>query len=261
MSNKAATPETVPTRQPKSSTSRKLIQAAALAAVLVPLGSVAVEAATINCLTSFADGSGCGGQTGSYNNNGFEQSNIWKFFTGGSDSSLIYTFEIRGTPTGDFQLDVSDFVTTNDALVLSEEFSDLTCIPTFADGTRCGLFDVSGGAEASWDIDGFIVTIKWFADDDPTLQRPSSATILQAEDDQGGFVFTNELADVQYTPYFVLDPSDSGLSGRGDGFSLFGAFGNNTPSTPVPEPGTLALLGVGVVGLVSRARMRRKRDS
>ena len=51
-----------PRRRKRSSTAAKLIQAAALAAVLVPLGSIAMEGASITCGYSGASNpSGCAG--------------------------------------------------------------------------------------------------------------------------------------------------------------------------------------------------------
>ena len=142
-------------RSVKPSTAKKLIQAAALAAVLVPLGTVAVETATINCIS---DGSGC---TGTYTLGGGPQSNTWKFFSANEPgATLFYTLEISGTPTADFSLNVEDFITTQEALEGSgamENFPGLTCIPTF-DGVQCGLFDVSNfdgtDPDDMWDASG-----------------------------------------------------------------------------------------------------------
>ena len=89
MSNFSGTPGSHPPRV-KASPAKKLIQAAALAAVLVPLGSVAVETATINCIS---DGSGC---TGTYTAGGGPQSNTWKFFSANEPgATLFYTLEIE----------------------------------------------------------------------------------------------------------------------------------------------------------------------
>ena len=112
MSNVADT-QTSPSN---AGTAKKLIHAAALAAALVPLGSVLAHGATISCFTTAGSGAGCDG-TGTYtptgSGGGDIVSNTWKFFNG---SDLIYTFEIKGVPTSTFSLDVSDFVTTQGGL-------------------------------------------------------------------------------------------------------------------------------------------------
>ena len=101
----------------KTSAATRLLQAVAFAAVLVPLGSVAIEADTIRCVTSMSGG-GCSG-TGGYIGGGGWQSNTWEYYQNGSYNwdELIYTFEIAGEPTTTFALDVRDEVTTQSALL------------------------------------------------------------------------------------------------------------------------------------------------
>jgi hypothetical protein len=231
----------------------KLLHAAALAAALVPLGTVVSEGATITCVTSAASG-GCSA-SGSYSPSG-PTSNTWKFFADFNLTDLIYTFEISGTPTATFDLDVRDVVTTQGALESDESnplgaFPGFTCIPTFDEG-QCGLFDVFGGEAAEW-ADGYVVTITWFTNPDPLSQPPDDGrnVILHAPDASGGIVFTEVLEDIAYDP--EPSPTDPGISGRGDSFSRFGAF----RQTSVPEPSSLLLLGVGALGAFARRRWRR----
>jgi hypothetical protein len=247
MSNNPANASSGP-QGPQGATARKLIQAAALAAVLVPLGSIAVETAEITCITS--QGSGFCQGSGVYSQG--SGSNTWKFFTDDSFSTLLYTLEITGNPESSFVLNVMDFVTDQDSLVSSEvlgNFPGAECLPTFDDGL-CGLFDVfSDFGEPTWDEDGYYMTITWFTNGDPLSQPPDDGRnhILQAKDGFGG-IFTNQLIDTEYDP--APTPTDPALGGRGDQFSRFGAF------RTVPEPATLLLLGTGIATAIYRRRRR-----
>src|SRR5438552_10907833 len=70
----------------RSSTVTKLIQAAALAAVLVPLGSVAVETSTINCSSSY---SGCAGT--------FSPTNTTNDYDFGAFDYILTMLNVTGT--------------------------------------------------------------------------------------------------------------------------------------------------------------------
>ena len=239
-------------------TARKLLQAAALATVLVPLASVAAEADVITCT---ADGGGCtGGQSGggAYSDGVFV-SNIWKFFTDPNESStLLYTLMIEGTGGDDFTLFVSDrqISAENVEGFSSTAFPDLECIPLTGDENdlTCVIFDVESTGD-SWQPD-YYAEIRWFA---PVEDEPGDSPLKPPADGRNhifksdnGFDFNEVLTGSQYLPEVLADPNDPALGGRGNSFSSLMA-GRAT----VPEPGALLLFGTGAAAALLRRRRRQ----
>ena len=256
----------------RSNAAKRLIQAAALASALIPLGAVAVEAATINCITNEETGSGSGGcfaVSGVYTSGGGEQSNVWKFYDNYSFDinqevilgNLLYSFEITGTPDVTFSLNVSDEWVG----IFSEnyfiDFPNSQCIPLLDDEVNCVIFNVSSvyPTEADWE-DTYYIEIRWFADPfadpgDILNKPPADGRNHIFRSPEGTNTFTDVLATELYDPELQADPEDPALGGRGDTFSSFIA--GRADVAQAPEPATLLLLGTGLAATLYRRRRSR----
>lgn len=239
----------------RSSTTAKLIQAAALAAVLVPLGSVAVETSTINCTSSY---SGCPGTfsptntSNDYDFGGFDYILTMQNVTGTFDVSIN---AVRGTQ-GFFAPRMVNFPGYQCVDLMDPSTTATPCVDfgIFApDPVQSGWKNYT--FEIQWDFDSNLLfpnspgnRITVLHDFGPR-QKPGDTDNIYDED-----MCLNPL-NVACT-YFP-GPGDPSISSGDTDFQHM--LVSLRPANAVPEPATLILLGSGVSAFLYRRR-RRSRD-
>ncbi len=233
----------------KSSTAVKLIQAAALAAMLVPLGSVAAESATISCFYTpeFGGGTGCTDSSSSSNTFNFDgYKYILTFFDAEGDPYFGDSFEITIT-----DVLIDPFFDSEIMTGFSESLpGDYNCLLISADGTQCVEFQIfqSSGDPSPWAT--YTMTIAWLAPT-PVNGSPDIPRVLERPSLDAGDPFVLDMCfgvPCVFTPGFA-DPEIS--SGDTD-------FSTQIPVVlQVAEPATLLLLAGGLGGIIYR-RLRRR---
>jgi hypothetical protein len=270
MSNEVNAVETVPAstrkaskrsstavKSKRSSTAVKLVQAAALAAVLVPLGTVSVETTTCgfgSYYTNHAD-SGCNFSSSSPTHEEFD-------FAGHN-----YFFDLTLTllnPNDGF------FVTINDNVMnqatfqprLAPEFADYECVPLVdptsnANPCRDFVVDVGGGQFTHYNF-----TIDWNYDSEHNQNNlfADMGGRVRVVHNRGSGVNHNTFdQDMCLTFGCTYNPDPDIGSGDTDFDSVAVAFDRDGAGElrAVPEPTTLILLGSGLGGILYRRRRRK----
>jgi hypothetical protein len=256
MSNEVNGVETVPASTRKaskrSSTAVKLVQAAALAAVLVPLGTVSVETTTCGFGGYYNQnpGSGCGGSSPTHE--------LFSFSGAGNN----YTFDLTlKNPVGDFFVTIDDNVMNQASFAprLAESFADYECVP-IVDPTQtrdasnlCRDFvvDVGGGH-----FDHYDFTIDWIYDSEHNGFADMGGRVNVVHNRGSGINHNTFDQDMCITFGCTYHPDPDIGSGDTDFDSVAVAFDRDHIAA-VPEPTTLVLLGSGVGGILYRRRRRK----
>jgi hypothetical protein len=239
------------TNRRKSSLAVKVLQVAALAAVLVPLGTVAVETTS---MTFCGSGSSLCTPTAT---------NDYLF----GDFAFTLTFEGLN-PTANFFVDVTIAPYDTLAMLARPLPTPYECVPLdlgYPTPQCWELFiDPSVTQPGNWDT--WVGTVSWLNNTDSQFPDPrffhyiggsyQDITIPGSHNEPPYPAATPPGGDPSCYPYCSFLPEgDPTISGRDNDFSpaLVGGLGN---TAAVPEPASLVLVGTGVAGYLYRRRRR-----
>jgi|RhiMethySRZTD1v2_1073278.scaffolds.fasta_scaffold218898_2 PEP-CTERM motif-containing protein len=238
------------TTRRKSSTAVKVLQVAALAAVLVPLGTVAVETTS---MTFCGSGVSLCPPT---------PTNDYLF----GDFAFRLTFEGLN-PTSQFFVDVTIAPYDATAMLARPLPTGYECVPldTGFPDPRCWELFIDPSVEQPGNWDTWVGTVSWLNNTDPQFPDPrffhftggsyQDITIPGSHNNAPYGAATPPGGDPSCYPYCSFLPEgDPTISGRDNDFSP-GLVGGLAP-TAVPEPASLVLVGTGVAGYLYRRRRR-----
>lgn len=242
MSNPSANPESV-ARKTKTGTLKTLLQAAVLACVLVPLGTVALEGSVWYFSCNIENELGCTSAN--------ENAQSYQF--GFGEYYLALTFDMPAG--GDIGVSVNPTVIDDETFQSkADAFPGYTCLEITSNGD-CVEFDVDvfqGSAGTDWIH--YKLEIHWNKIDGQVLD-PLRMTMLVNRDALPNDGTTDYDYDVCLSALYddcEIDPDPGIRSGDTDFSHWIAAY---RPATAVPEPSTLVLLGAGL----SAAGLRRRR--
>lgn len=240
----------------RAPTFRTLILAVVFGVVVVPMGSIAVEADSISC--NFGEGyflneGSCSSSGPDSSTFDFGQYLVKLSFEGLSSDFSVSIEDREMNPSGG-EFDVSTNFEDRDDL-----FENYECIP-LTEGGPCVDFVVSAPSQpGNWT--GYEIAFFWNFDTNAAFPNGSGPLgQVRVLHNQSGLLFPGNdysrdlciVEDCTYYPY--PSPGDPGIRTRDTDFSSFTVAW--VPSVNVPEPSTLLLFGAGASGVLCRRRRR-----
>jgi hypothetical protein len=228
--------------QRKSSLASKVLQAAALAAVLVPLGTVAVETTPMSFCGSSASCTP-------------DDTNSWSF------GDFTFTLQFFGLePSANFLVDATATPYDAAAKALRPLPTGFECIPLDLGypTPQCWEVDITTDQARVWDE--WRGTFNWLNPTDGKFPDPRFFHFFGGTYNDITEPGSHNDGTGLFPPggdpcLYGADCGDPSISGRDNDFSQTIPGGAST----VPEPTTLLLLGSGVGTLLYRRRQRRQR--